>query len=209
MNDPVKERIRVAALHLAAHAQEMLEALGTGEGEGAETARAHVTDQREFYNGIVDAIERQISDDQKHRPERVIVPLSEPEPSWTINDIQVGHVVVRPTPAERAAFDERRRQNAADHMPRISRTLIGGPGNRSRVDGCSCDHPGIGNLDQWAAHMLHESQHQPDRNIATRQLVELMGEQLALRDAAFDAADYPSPETLVRLRRVLKRPARP
>jgi hypothetical protein len=51
--------------------------------------------------------------------------------NWTIKDIHGDNVVL---PAGEAPKDE----PTAYHSPRFKRTLIGGPGNRTSIGGCSC-----------------------------------------------------------------------
>jgi hypothetical protein len=51
--------------------------------------------------------------------------------NWTINDIRVGNVV---QPAGKVPKDE----PTAYHSPRLKRTIMDGPGNRSSIINCSC-----------------------------------------------------------------------
>lgn len=51
--------------------------------------------------------------------------------NWTIKDIRVGNAV---QPSGEAPKDE----PTAYHFPRLKRTIMGGPGNRSSIIDCSC-----------------------------------------------------------------------
>lgn len=52
--------------------------------------------------------------------------------NWVVNDIRVGNVAVK-QPSE--PYVEKR---TPYHSPKLSRTLLDGPGNRSKIHGCSC-----------------------------------------------------------------------
>lgn len=51
--------------------------------------------------------------------------------NWTISDVRVGNAVQS---SGEAPKDER----TAYHSPRLKRTIMGGPGNRSSIIDCSC-----------------------------------------------------------------------
>lgn len=118
----------------------------------------------------------------------------EPNKPWVVRNITVGNVAVPPeTDDDRRIRGEAEQAAAERHDPVVTRTMIGGPGNATRVRGCACRAPGVNDAVTWSAHIGIPG--------GERFILHL----LALEDAADDATDYPSDETRARLAAALKR----
>lgn len=125
------------------------------------------------------------------RPERVHVVTAGSEANWTVNDIRIDNAVSIPTDEERARMKESDERRAKNHTPTIVRTLIDGPGNRSRIVGCGCRASGIHDAATWAEH------------VGMTNNAGAIVMSLAIEDAWRDVIDYPSLDTMANLRHAL------
>jgi len=127
----------------------------------------------------------------RHQLMAIEVKLRRSAKSWVIRDVKIGNVMVPATPP--TAADRARLEDAArEHVPRISRTLIGGPGNHQRIDGCFCDDARVRDAESWAVH------------IGALGAASFIIALLALEDAASDAIDYPGDDTTRSLNGMLR-----
>jgi len=114
-------------------------------------------------------------------------PFSEgPAKGWIVKNISV-HVTRVPPPT--AEHHLRKEEEAARrHDPIIARTMLGGPGNRSRVLACACREHGVQDAASWCTH------------VGIPGGERLLTRTLRLRDAAWDVLRHPSDRTRADLR---------
>lgn len=108
---------------------------------------------------------------------------------WVVRDITVGNVAVPPpTEADRL----RAERTANEHVPLITRTLNGGPGNHRKIRGCCCRDPLVRDAASWAAHVGV-----PGAGPFIRAI-------FALEDSAADVLDHPGDGTTSTLNATLR-----
>lgn len=102
--------------------------------------------------------------------------------NWTIKDIRVGNAV---QPSGEAPKDE----PTAYHFPRLKRTIMGGPGNRSSIIDCSCG----ARFDGVYEYLGHDRRMCDwyARHAGITGGGEVVAKILRQYDAARDAIDYP------------------
>ncbi len=102
--------------------------------------------------------------------------------NWKIENIHVGNVT---TPPGETPRDE----PTTYHSPRIRRTIMGGPGNRSSINGCTCG----GSFDGVYVYVGHERRVH-DWYARHAEIVgggDAVARILRQYDEALDAIDYP------------------
>jgi hypothetical protein len=102
--------------------------------------------------------------------------------NWTIKDIRVGNAV---QPSGEVPKDE----PTAYHSPRLKRTIMGGPGNRSSIIDCSCG----GRFDGVYEYVGHERRMCDwyARHASIAGGGDVVAKILRQYDEALDVRDYP------------------
>jgi hypothetical protein len=99
--------------------------------------RQHVEWHAEWTRLLVASMCGSCSQQDAFRPERITLPAGAAA-DWVINDIKIGNAVVDGATASGTIGFEIEVPNPSVHRPRIARTMLEGPGNRTLVRGCSC-----------------------------------------------------------------------